>query len=513
MSTAASQSTTIINASHDDQSGSRFQSDALATGLLFAILLTIGQRAVGFVRGILFCRFMDDQQLGQWSLIYSYLMLLAPLAVLGLPGCLGKFTEHFRNQGQLGEFLRYVVGYSSTATAIFVGCIFLFPEQFAYFFFRDSTQISLVRFLAAGVVVVAGFNFLTTLMESLCQIKTVTWMRFISGIVFAVFGTGLIFVSHHGAMAATVGFSVGCILGAIPAVWVVYRNRQDFRCSTRNLSLAKFWSRIGPFAMWLWFSDLLHNLFEVSDRYMLIHFSTTSPDVAQGLVGQYHSGRVVPVLFVSIAGMAAGILLPYLSRFWERDEKDSARRALNWFVKLSSFGLTIAGFGVLLFSVPLFDWLLEGRYDDGRSVLPMTLVYCIWMAVIFIAQSYLWVAEKGLLVVISLGSGLLANFCLNYLLIPYYSLHGAVMATTIGNGFVLISVLLMNQKLGCSKSVGIWLAALLPMLLLIDPLIVGFVLLGLCIVALRTNLIFDASEKEQLLQFVQSKLKFIYPAS
>jgi O-antigen/teichoic acid export membrane protein len=61
-------------------------SDSIATGLMFALILTVGQRIIGFGRGILFCRFMTDQELGQWSMVWSYLMLLAPLAVLGLPG-------------------------------------------------------------------------------------------------------------------------------------------------------------------------------------------------------------------------------------------------------------------------------------------------------------------------------------------------------------------------------------------------------------------------------------------
>ena len=57
-------------------------SDSIATGLIFALLLTVGQRVIGFGRGILFCHFMTDQELGQWSMVWSYLMLMAPLAIV-----------------------------------------------------------------------------------------------------------------------------------------------------------------------------------------------------------------------------------------------------------------------------------------------------------------------------------------------------------------------------------------------------------------------------------------------
>lgn len=57
-----------------------FVSDSIAAGVIFALVLTVGQRIVGFGRGILFCRLMTEQELGQWSMVWSYLMLLAPLA-------------------------------------------------------------------------------------------------------------------------------------------------------------------------------------------------------------------------------------------------------------------------------------------------------------------------------------------------------------------------------------------------------------------------------------------------
>ena len=39
--------------------------DSLATGVIFLLGATLLQRLVGFGRGVLFCRFLDDDQLGQ----------------------------------------------------------------------------------------------------------------------------------------------------------------------------------------------------------------------------------------------------------------------------------------------------------------------------------------------------------------------------------------------------------------------------------------------------------------
>ena len=69
----------------DSSSQSSLVTDSIATGVVFALVLTVGQRVIGFFRGLLFCRYMSDQQLGQWSLVWSFLMMLIPLAMLGLP--------------------------------------------------------------------------------------------------------------------------------------------------------------------------------------------------------------------------------------------------------------------------------------------------------------------------------------------------------------------------------------------------------------------------------------------
>ena len=61
----------------------------------------MAQRVIGFVRAILFCRWLDPDQLGLWDMAWGFLMLAAPLAVLSLPGTFGA-VEHFRQRACCG---------------------------------------------------------------------------------------------------------------------------------------------------------------------------------------------------------------------------------------------------------------------------------------------------------------------------------------------------------------------------------------------------------------------------
>ena len=68
------------------------EADSLVSGLSFMLVANVIQRVIGFVRNLVLCRFLADEQLGLWALSTSFFMLAAPLAVLGLPGTFGRFV-------------------------------------------------------------------------------------------------------------------------------------------------------------------------------------------------------------------------------------------------------------------------------------------------------------------------------------------------------------------------------------------------------------------------------------
>ncbi len=473
-------------------------SDSLAMGVAFALILTVVGRGIGFVRGLLFCRFMSDQQLGQWSMVWSFLMLLAPLAVLGLPGCFGRFVEHYRGRGQMRAFVMKITTVSCTVTLMVSAAILIFPESFSWLVFRETNQTGIIRWIGFTLIFVAAMNFLTSLMESLRQIRLVTLMRFILGTVFMAVSCSLMLVWNDMASAATCGYGISCIAASIPAVWFIWKYRSDFRDEGERLRNRELWKRIAPFALWMWWSNLGHNLFEASDRCMLIHWAPVNAELAQSLVGQYHSGRVLPLLLVSVAAVLGGLLMPYMSAAWEKGDRDRARVQLNWTIKLVAITFTVGGVFILLFAPYLFEHFLQGRYNDGRAVLPLTLVYCTWLGLYTVGQDYLWVVEKGKLAFAAVSVGLVLNIVLNCLMIPSMGLWGAVIATTIANAVNMILIYMFNHFTGCTTDAGVWLTAALPLLLLAPPLVSVACLLVVSLVAIRSNLIFNPNERIQL---------------
>ncbi|QEG22763.1 oligosaccharide flippase family protein [Mariniblastus fucicola] len=481
--------------------------DSIATGVLFALVLTVGQRGIGFLRGLLFCRYMSDQQLGQWSLVWSFLMMLIPLAMLGLPGCFGRYTEHYRSRGQLGYFLRRITIASTVLTLVASVAMFVFPQSFARMIFRTPDQTMVIYAMAASVLMVSVSNFLASLMESLRQVRVLTLMRFITGILFATLGVGLVLLMENATVGATIGFGISSLIGAIPAMWILLRHREAVKNTGEYLTHSTMWRRLAPFALWMWASNFFNNCFELSDRYMLLYCSPVSADLAQGLVGQYHSGRQIPLLLVSLSFMLGGVLIPYMSAHWEQGRKEAACKQLMWALKLMCLAFTIVGIGIQIFAPFIFETILEGRYDGGLAVLPLTLVYCIWFGLTSVAQNYLWVVEKGKWIALSVGLGLAINLILNWLLIPHLGVNGAVIATATSNGLLLATIYVFNKFAGCRMDASIWYCSLFPLILLMPTyLAIGLALL-FAFAGWKTQVVFRDAEKSEIVQLGSAALR------
>jgi O-antigen/teichoic acid export membrane protein len=204
---------------------------------------------------------------------------------------------------------------------------------------------------------------------------------------------------------------------------------------------------------------LLCHLFAVVDRYMLVHWSGLDNAAALALVGHYHASRIVPLLFLCIADLLGGVVMPYLSHDWESGARQRVSERLNLILKFASVVMLAGGVTVLWLAPALFHFGFDGRYDEGLAVLPWTLTYCVWYGLLLVAQNYIWCAERMKLGTLPLAVGLAVNMGLNLVLIPVWGLLGAVMATTASTGLALAVLYWINHCAGMQLQMGmLWLS-------------------------------------------------------
>ena len=458
------------------------------------LVINFGQRIVGIVRNIGFCQFLSDAELGQWALANSFFMIAAPLAVLGLPGAFGKFVEHYRQRLCLSAYMKRVAVVCAISTASVCAAMLVASDSFAWLVFGSTTTIQIVVWTAVALLAQVGYNFVYDVTLSLRQVRVLSSMQFANGMCFALFGMAGLSLTNSWIVLLP-SYAAACVVGAFFGGWSVWRNCGQEFSDHGVLPHSEMWPRILPFAVSLWLSNLLANSFELSDRYMLLHFSSGGESVGQSLVGQYYCGRIIPNLLISIALTLSGILLPYLSADWEAGRRQEIQRRMGYVLSLLSLAFTTVSVAALALSPLLFDWVFAGKYQAAQSILGLSLLQCTWGSVSMVAGAYLLCAERAKTASVNLLIGLLINIGLNLPLIQHYGLAGSVIATLIANLAVMLLTLLSMSRAGCRVESRTLAILFLPIVLLLGIHFAAACIAILFVIAGRTDWIINREEK------------------
>jgi O-antigen/teichoic acid export membrane protein len=472
--------------------------DSLAASVLMLFALTAVQRLVGFLRGVLFCRWLDPEQLGQWDMAFGFLMLAAPLAVLGLPGSFGRYVEHYRQRGQLRPFLRRTGTAILVLTVLAVAAVAVGRSWFSEIVFGTPDHTGLVLLMAAGLGVVIVDNAFGSLYTALRQVRFVSLTQFVNSAIFAVIGIGLVLAWSAETAAVVIAFvAASCTTAAMSAL----RWRRLWAAAPAvetALSGRSLWAKLAPFAFWLWITNWISNAFSLVDRVMIVHYAGLPAAEALNLVGQYHTARIFPMLLVGVTELLAAVITPHLSADWDRGRRAEVSRRLCLILKGLSLGLVAASLAVLLIAPVLFDHVWQHRFGEGLLVLPWALVCAAWTGLAAVSYNYLWYAEKSRLIVAALAAGLVLNVGMNVPLLSSLGLLGAALATAAARLAVLGLVWHFAWRHGMRVDRGLILAAVLPLVICLDPWF-GLILLAVVVLGIVPHAeYFNADERKVL---------------
>ncbi len=473
--------------------------DTLADSVLILLSLMGVQRLIGFCRAIVFCRWLDVDELGQWDMAFGFLMLAAPLSVLALSSCFRRYVAYYHQREQLRMLIRRTAAIHLVLAAVSVGLLCLLRDWFSRLIFGSSDESGTVLALALSLLSVIAFHYFIDLLSAIRNVRLNAGLQLVNSIAFATLGIALLLFWHCDARSVVVAYGGSCAISAAVGIWWLRRVWFNLPQSTQTVPVGSLLGKIVPFAVSIWVTSLLTNLLIVIDRYMIVHYSGLSPEQALVQVGYYHSSRLIPVLLVSVLELLGGVITPYLSCDWESGRRERVTTRLNLLLKLSGLGVSLVSAVVLLAGPLLFGVILGGKFAAGLDVLPWTLTYCVWYGILGIAQAYLLCAEKAGAVTLARAASLVVSVGLNLLLLPWLGLLGAVLAATGANLLCLVLVLVFSRRRGFHADRGCLLVLALP---LVFPLGAWPTLLVLAVVTLailRFDWIFSAEEKQRIL--------------
>jgi len=478
-------------------------SDTLALGVFLLLASSVLQRAVGFAREICFCRWLTAEQLGEWDMAFGFLMMAGPLLVMSLPGTFGRYAERYRQAGQLRSFLVRTAGFCGLLGAPLLAAVFLFRGTLSYLVFGSRDHESLVLLMGAALVSIIAFNYLTCLFTALRNMKVVSVVELANSVFFGMLGIGLLCCGRTTASAMVVAYGGACLLCVTGSLVWLARAWRNFPREPVRMPHHELWSRLLPLAAWIMLINFLWGLFDVVDRYMIVHLLPGTSAEALTEVGNYRSSRVLPLLLSSITVMIAGAVLPHLSHDWEAGRRRQVSDRLNLFLKIWSVLLTAGAAAVLFIAPVLFHVGFQSKFPGGLRVLPWTLTYCTWFGLSMLLQTYLWCAERAHVASLVAFLGVLVNVGLNLLLLPRLGLQGAVLATAAANGVAVLLMCGLCRRYGLNVHRGTFFGLLLPVSIPLGPWVVLLVLAAVIFQTIVSDRFLSREEKQEILAGIE----------
>jgi O-antigen/teichoic acid export membrane protein len=308
-------------------------------------------------------------------------------------------------------------------------------------------------------------------------------------------------------------FGFACFVTTAAGLAWLIRLWRELPGDEPTLSHGSLWGKLMPFAFWVWVTNWISNSFDLADRYLIVHYGGLSHDAALAMVGEYHSARVIPALFLGLAELLGALVTPHLVHDWETGRREQVAARLRMILKLFALSFTGAAMILMIVSPLFFHTALDDKFGLGQHVFPFTLACTVWTGLAWVSHNWLWCAERSRLVCVGLGVGLVANVTLNLVLLPRFGLDGVVWSAAISRITLLAVVWTLCRLLGLTIERGLIVVAVLPGLLLIGP---WYALAGIIVAAcglIPGLALFNADERSQLLEAARRVLDRLRPYS
>jgi O-antigen/teichoic acid export membrane protein len=441
-------------------SRSSLSADSFTKSVFLISTLMVAQRGIGFLRSFYVCDSLSAEEVGRWDLAFGFLALVAPLSVFGIPGSFGRYLARYEASSQQSRFLRQTALVCLVLSILASGLIWMCRGLIGEYFFGNPNNADLVGVLAVGLPALVFFNFATSWFTGKRLNRFVFRIQFTQTLFFALLCVVMFQWLSVSTVSVVVSYLLSCFVATVLAAgYVMIAEPDDLRDQHRdNASLVAepIWRKILPFAVWVWLSNALMNLFAVCDRLLLVNYYTGNPVDVQFLVGQYHTACIFPLLLMTVGAMAGSTGMPYLSKDWEAGDRDKVAERMNLMLKSVGLLCIAASVGILLLAPILFGEIWNDKFALGEALLPMTLCFCSLAAITMVAQKYFWCMEKTWISGVFLLIGLLVNFLIGIALIGSFGINGVVASTLMAHSVVLIGVLHCCQRFGMQIDRGVW---------------------------------------------------------
>ncbi|WP_222917877.1 flippase [Natrinema sp. SYSU A 869] len=378
---------------------------------------------LGFLATIFIARYLGSETLGTYYLVLSTVAWLSIAVKMGVPSALTKRVSEGNDEAA------YLIAGGTIVLGLF------FAVSFFVLLFRNQVNTYL-GYPAAKVVVL--FLFVTLTQAIVNSVLKGQHLVHISGVLTPI-RTGTRSLIQIGAILAGfkivglfVGYTVGYILVSVLGLWIVVR--QFDAITTPKVS---HYRKIISYAEYSWLSEIRTRAFNWVDVAVLGFF------VSSSLVGIYTAAWNISVFLILFGGSLSQTLFPEMSSLSADEDPQSVADLFETALSYGGLVLIPGLVGGVLLGERLLRVYGE-EFTQGSVVLTVLIVATLIQGYQRQFTTTLNAIDRPDMSFRVNAVFIIINVIFNIILIPYFGIRGAAVATA---SSVLVSLLVAYGSL------------------------------------------------------------------
>ena len=394
--------------------------------IFYLFLSHVLPRLLGLIASVMLVRYLGKTLLGEFSLIYSYLIFFHIIVNFGVDAIVIRELSKKKKDAPLlignAILLRIILGIINIFLCWFISWILHYPSHLRF----------LIRLASLELLLRAG-GIYSLIFYSEFKAKIITIVRVFVQLVDSLGTLFLIFVK-----AQLIDFVILGIISSLVQFWLYRRFCYYFLKPTYKLD-----TDIIKFLLWqswpLAFTSFMIMIYKRIDQIMIFKM------LGSESLGIYSAAVKLSEYFDIIVISFTGTVLPLLSRFYDRD-LEKYKFIWTRSIKYLLFIIVPASLISMFYSERIITLIYGRKYILSSQIFPLLMWAEVFIFIDALNRDIMTVELKQKLDILFTAPPAILNFILNLLLIPSLGLIGATFATFISYSSILFIGILLPQR-------------------------------------------------------------------
>jgi len=514
--------------------GGLFFSMPLSQSLGTYLPATVAFRLLNFGRILLLTWFMTTQQFGLLAMILLVVNVLTPLCSLGLNEAIARYVPQYEHRGEMWVFAKRSIVLLLAVASVSFAVILLLAPTLGEFFYAQVVADSELRAefsgeapqlarLSGGVIVLLiVYFYLLAVVKGLRMFRALSWLELSHGLLFLAGSLIVIITGHLSAFTLTGLYGISLALPILyfgPRLLSVIRSWPGQAGLLADARLAR---KLLQFSIWTTLAGVTWQL--------LLYYP-------QWFLNKIHGHEAVAVFnavrqigqFVLIGAVAVStVVMTTVTKTWESAGREPAERQLSLAFRGVGVGLFLLCAAIALLKDVIIR-MFRPDYAPGATVLPLHLLFFLFGAFLAFLPGHFHLREKTRHLLWPWATGVAANVLFAYWLAgprlaglratAVWQTVGPWLGAVFATGFsdpqglssaawcgvfamgTAMSLCVLLIRAECSRlDRGTYIVLLWSVALVMKPWILASATGVLILVATRTDLIFSAQERREVIR-------------